>query len=195
MLKSFANIAFLMLITIIPAKIYSQDSISSAYKLRWKTYKKTEILAGFSWQNNFKDEDKMARYIEVGFANSIHLDGRHGPSSLGVYAAEEIYFGHNTTTYGTKVGAYTHYIFDLGLAVIYYTDFKKGNFKIRPEIGIGMGAVRIIVGYNAPTINNKAFELLRRNNGQVSMQFFIPVKKKEIDRNKGTTFKQLFKKQ
>ncbi len=59
---------------------------------------------------------------------------------------------------------------------------------------MGLGAFRITVGYNIPTIDNKGFELLRRNNAQIAIQFLIPVKKKEYKRSEENIFKELFKK-
>ena len=140
-------------------------------------------MLGMNWQGNWRDDGKTFRYIEIGFAKSIHQESRHGPISTGVYLSEEIYFG-NENIYGTKLGAYIHGMFcDMGLSMIYYTDFKKGNLKVRPEVGVGIGALRIVTGYNIPTINNKAFEQLRKNNAQITIQFMVPVKKKLINNN------------
>jgi hypothetical protein len=196
MRRIIANIAFLFLLTVCYKKVYAQaTSAINRYRNVYKSYRKTEILAGVSWQGNLKDEVGTLPYIEIGLAKSLHVGSRHGPVSFGVYASEEMYFGTNTTVFGNKLGAYMHgMLADFGLAVIYYTDFKKGNLKVRPELGFGIGAMRIVAGFNIPTINNKAFELLRRNNGQISIQFLLPVKKKEVKRDKETIFKELFKK-
>jgi len=180
MQKIITNIAFLVLLCTDYSFVYGQDSLSlTRYDPLFRTFKKTEILIGISAQQDGRNDEGSLWYAEIGMARSIHIGSRHGPASFGMYVAEEFYFGSNTTVYGTKIGAYTHWLFDVGLAMIYYTDFKKGNFKIRPELGFGMGALRLVAGYNIPTIDNKAFELLKKNNGQISLQFLIPVNKKE----------------
>jgi hypothetical protein len=190
-----ANIAFLILIMAVSGKIYSQNSLLHlAIPKLEKTYRNTEMLIGFSWQGNVKDKVKMMRYVEAGIAKSLHAGTRHGPASFGVFMAEELYFGSETTVFGTKLGAYSHWLIDLGLSIIYYTDFKKGNFKVRPEAGIGIRGLRLVFGYNIPTIDNRAFELLRINNAQLSIQFLLPVRKKEIKREGAGIFRQLFKK-
>lgn len=192
-----ANIALLTLLLAGNSFCFGQkqDSLPTLnyFHRLFKREKKIEILTGISWQDNWKDEnnDNTLRYMEIGIAKSIHDYGRHGPVSFGVYACEEIYFG-NENIYGTKLGAYTHYLFDLGFSMIYYTDFKRGNFKLRPELGFGIGALRAVAGFNIPTIGNKVIEKLRKNNAQLIIQFLIPVKKKIINQE-GSIIKHLFK--
>ena len=191
-----ANIALLVLLMVANSNVYSQSSDTAQLNmyadLYSKRYQKSELVLGINWQGNWNDEIKSLRYLEIGYAKSIHQSGRHGPISAGLYASEEVYFG-DRNIYGTKIGAYTHYLFDIGLSMIYYTDFKKGNFKVRPEFGFGIGALRMVLGYNIPTINNKAFPELRKNNAQVTIQFFLPVKKKLINNNE-PIFKSLLNK-
>lgn len=193
-----ANITLLMLFFTQGNIVCAQnDSLPSqvSYMPVYKDIKKTEILAGMSWQGNWHDntnaKEGTFRYVEFGIARSVHADSRHGPASMGVYLSEELHLGRKYI-YGTKVGVYTHYLFDLGFSMIYYTDFKRGNFKLRPEIGLGMGVVRIVLGFNIPTIANKDFMELQKKNAQVAVQFFLPVKKKTLN-EKGTIIKQLFK--
>jgi hypothetical protein len=193
MQKVIANIAFFALMLMNSFFLHGQDtSLRRNFEWRVRDFRKTEILTGISWQQDGSDHKKSLHYAELGIAKSIHSYSHYGPVSFGIYAAEEILFGNNSNVYGTKIGSYLHWLIDFGLAMIYYTDFKKGNIKIRPEFGIGMGAFRTVIGYNIPTINNKAFELLRKNNGQISIQFLIPVKKKEIKWKEGSIFRQLF---
>lgn len=139
--------------------------------------KSTDILIGIHWQVN-DIEKKSYRYYEVGFAKAIYISHHHGINGGAVYASEEVYFGKNKNIFGTKVGAWYHYLFDLGLSMIYYTDFNKGNFKIRPEFGAGMGKFRVVLGYNIPTIDNKAFKELQNNKLQISTQLTVGLNKK-----------------
>jgi hypothetical protein len=152
-------------------------------------YRKTELLVGMNWQADWRDENnsQTRTYIELGLAKAIHDQGMHGDAVAGIYASEEIHFGKKNI-YGTKLGAYTHFwLIDLGFAMVYYTDFKKGNFKLRPELGFGAGPVRAVFGFNIPTIDNKAFEELRRHRAQVTVQVMIPVSKKKDTTRETTT--------
>ncbi len=170
----------------------STHQVHSIYARRSILFKKTEIVTGINFQtSNYNNSKETRRYVELGVARSIHLDGYHGPVSMGYYISEEVYFGEKNI-YGTKIGVYTHYMFDIGFSAIYYTDLSKGNVKLRPELGLGMGALRIVGGYNIPTFANKSFGALRKSNGQLTVQFLIPVKKKVI-KDEGNRFTQLFK--
>jgi hypothetical protein len=149
----------------------------------YQRFKKTELLVGMSWQGNWrnKDNSQTRRYIELGVARSLHVYTRHAITSAGLYAAEEMYFGSRKNIYGTKVGAYAHILLvDVGAAAVYYTDFKRGNLKFRPELGMGFPNVRFVFGFNIGTIDNKAFQELSQHRAQVSVQFLLPVKKKKL---------------
>lgn len=190
----YANIAFLSIIlcACFAATAQEGDSTRADIPRRFKAYRKTELLTGFNFQtSDFKGSKETRKYGEIGIARSLHFNGPHGTSSLGVYLSEEIYLG-DKNIYGTKLGMYTHYLFDIGIAAVYYTDFEKGNLKLRPELGVGMGAVRIVGGFNIPTFGNKAFAELSRSMGQLTIQVMWPVARKEIDR-KTNAFKELFK--
>ena len=123
-------------------------------------------------------EKKNFTYYEVGVAKVRYYYHRHGITAFAGYVSEEIHFGKDKNIFGTKIGVWSHWLFDLGLSTIYYTDFIKGNFKIRPEFGFGMGRVRLVMGYNIPTISNKAFKELQNNKLQFTAQVTFGLKKK-----------------
>ncbi len=188
----FANIALLSVIAAVCFEATAQPADPVSPATRFRRDVKTELVAGFDLQSAAYKGDKSSRhYLELGIARSIHQQGRHGPVSMGVLLSEEIHLGQ-TNIYGTKLGMYTHYLFDLGFAAVYYTDFRKGNLKLRPELGLGLGAFRIVGGYNIPTIQNKAFSQLTRADGQLSIQLLLPVSRKQIDTEQ-SLFQQLFK--
>jgi len=188
----FANIAFLSLIGTGCFEAVGQTAEPHPRPAHFERYLKTEILTGFGLQtSSYKGDKSTRRYLELGMARSIHQLGRHGPVSMGVLLAEEIHLGEKEI-YGTKIGMYTHYLLDLGFSAVYYTDFQKGNLKLRPELGVGLGAVRIVGGYNIPTIQNKAFPELTRSDGQLSIQLLLPVKRKPVSTEQ-PFLKQLFK--
>ena len=167
---------FVWLLALITNKSGAQDS--TKFPRLFKTVTSTDLLVGMNWQGSTKAE-KTYRFYEIGLAKGRYLYHPHGVTGGAIYISEEVHLNDSGNIYGTKVGVWTHYLFDLGLAAVYYTNFKKGNLKIRPEFGCGMGRLRIVVGYNIPTINNKAFELLKRNDMQISIQFTVGLKKEE----------------
>lgn len=162
----------------------TQDSIPKRWRMERSV--KTDLVLGYNWQANWRDDDNSNTmgYIEVGVGRSIHhTGGYHGGPIAGIYISEEIHFG-STNIYGTKVGAYTHFwLIDVGASMVYYTDFKKGNLKFRPELGFGGGPIRAVFGFNIPTIDNKAFEKLRRQGAQITVQVMVPVHKKVLKTN------------
>lgn len=188
----FTNIAFLILFHAAYLTVYAQQGdsiIHEGYAAPiFHRHVKTEIVTGLNFQSGKGNETR--RYFELGIARSIHNYGMHGPASAGIYLSEEISFDEKNI-YGTKLGAYTHYLFDIGLAIVYYTNFEKGNLKLRPELGLGIGPVRITGGYNIPTFANKAFGELRKNNGQLTIQCLIPVKKQTISKEQSIFKKHL----
>lgn len=133
----------------------------------------------------------MRKYLEIGISRSYHVDGFEGGAAIGTYLSQEIHFG-DKNVYGTKLGIYTHYMLDIGFAAVYYTDFEKVNLKLRPELGVGMGAVRIVGGYSLPVFGNKNFERLAKSTGQITIQGFIPVKKNETNTRGRSIFSRIF---
>ena len=144
--------------------------------------KATDILIGYNIQGNWSDSTgRMNKYFEIGIGRGKYFYHRHGVTALVIYLSEEILLSKNKI-YGTKIGCFAHWLFDAGFSIIYYTDFKKGNLKLRPELGVGMGRIRAIIGYNIPTISNKAMPELRRQNAQITIQAGLGIKKQQIKR-------------
>jgi len=160
-------------------RLHAQDT---SYRLV-HFVRSTDLLIGVHWQGDGRESaknEKMYRFIEIGVGKGNYNFSICGGGASSLYISEEMYFGKDKTILGTKVGAWMHYLLDLGLSLVYYTDFKRGNFKVRPEFGVGLGRMRLVVGYNIPTINNKAFTELTHHNMQASLQFTLGIKQKEI---------------
>jgi hypothetical protein len=168
-----------VLLVLIYNTSFAQDTTYRRSPLFY-TMRSTDLLIGVHWQGNSRD-DKTLRYYEIGLARGKYISTMESYFGMAVYASEEMYFGRDKNIYGTKIGAWAHWLFDVGASAVYYTDFKRGNFKIRPELGFGAGRLRIVGGYNIPTINNKAFDELRRNNWQASIQTTVGLRKKKTD--------------
>lgn len=170
----------LLIVLAISAQATGLHAQDSSFRLAHHI-RSTDILLGIHWQGDGRESaknEKMYRYFEIGLAKSSHYSGICASGSGTVCVSEEMHFGKDKNIFGTKVGAWFHYLIDLGMAMVYYTDFKRGNFKIRPEIGCGLGPMRAVVGFNIPTINNKAFTELAHHNMQLSIQFTLGIKQK-----------------
>ena len=195
--RGFANIAFFILFAGIgyklPAQAPSEDSVLGSVMDFNTRYRQTALLTGLHIQPGKSNGTGTLNYLEIGLARMIRQNGRHGPVSMGFYISEEIYPGKESI-FGTKAGVFIHYMVDLGFSAVYYTDFRKGNLKLRPEWGIGIGGFRAVVGCNLPTIRNKDFLPLQKKYLQGSLQFFWVLHQKEIS-NQGPPWKDLFKKQ
>lgn len=192
-----ANIAFLLVFAVtgvqLPLQAQGTDSLilgADEYNTR---YRKTALVTGYHLQFNSRKGSGDLQFLELGLARMIEQNGRHGPVTMGVYVSEEIYPGKQSI-FGTKAGVFLHYMFDLGFSAVYYTDFRNGNFRLRPEFGIGFMGMRAVAGFNIPTIRNKDFYRLQKNYGQISLQLFIKLHQKEIPA-KGPVWNDLFKKQ
>ncbi len=167
--------SFLILILLSFLGIFAQDRASN--RSSSLVDKSTDLLIGMNWQGN-GDDKKLSRFYEIGIAKGRYKNTELGTSGTAIYASEEIYFGKDGNIYGTKVGAWTHQFLDFGIAAIYYTDFDRGNFKLRPEIGFGLNRVRAAFGYNIPTIDNRAFTRLEKHDFQISIQTTVSLHKK-----------------
>jgi len=169
-----------LLVFVLAYRSHSQDStFMLCYRVR-----STDLIIGMNWQGDGREvakNEKTYRYVEIGIGKGSYNMCICGGGASGVYVSEEMYFGKDKDIFGTKVGGWVHYLIDFGLSLIYYTDFKRGNFKVRPELGVGLGRMRAVFGYNIPTINNKAFTELTHHNMQISIQFTVGVKQKKTE--------------
>jgi hypothetical protein len=174
------KLSLILVVIFIPLHgLVAQDSTYQKSSWDWRI-QSTDILVGVSWQGNAREE-KMRRYYEIGVARGRYISHRHGITGGAIYVSEEMHFARDKNIFGTKVGAWLHWMLDFGIAAIYYTDFDRGNFKIRPEAGVGMGRLRAVVGYNIATINNRAFKELQKNNMQISIQLTAGIRKKKLN--------------
>jgi hypothetical protein len=138
-----------------------------------------KLLVGGNLQQAYRADDKEynRKYFEVGVHKTLTaFGGHHPPSSITHGLSLEIAPEANPI-YGFKYSAWAQvWCFVLGLGGVYYTDFDRGNFKIRPEIGIGMYPFKLTAGFNIPTIRNKEFKEIQRANGQVTLNILMKLK-------------------
>ena len=170
------TIVFLSLIT---SHCFSQED--TAWKPPFKTYKETAIklLVGGNLQQA-KDENQKEftrKYLEIGIHKTITAYDWHHPSAMWTHGLSVEISSADKTIFGFKYGAWGEFwLFVLGLNVIYYTDFQKGNFKIRPELGIGAHPFKLTFGFNIPTIQNAKFKELQKSYGQITLNVLLKLK-------------------
>lgn len=180
MKKVITSTLFLAFILTIPC--FSQvDTGSNLHFEPRQNYRETalKLLIGGNLQQVYRMDGKEfnRKHIEIGLHKTLTSFDWHHPSSVITHGISlEVAPGSNTI-YGFKYSAWAEvWFFVFGLAGVYYTDFDKGNFKIRPEIGVGMYRFKLSAGFNIPTIRNKDFEALQRSYGQVTLNILLKLK-------------------
>ena len=104
----------------------------------------------------------------------MHRQSHAGPAlfSSAYFVSAEIRPAR-TTIVGTKVGAWMSggcSAMCLGISAIWYTNGTENSLRVRPEIGIGMGPIKVTYGYNIPFFN-RDFEGV--NTHTISAAFLI----------------------
>jgi hypothetical protein len=151
-----------------------------------RNYRETayKLLVGVNFQGSSREahQDINRKYIEVGLHRTLtDYGGYHPPIALTYGLSTEILLDPNPV-YGFKVSGWaTAMLFVLGASTVYYTDFEKGNLKIRPELGVGMHPFKLTVGYNIPTLWNKDFERMRYADLQITLNIVLKLKTIKIE--------------
>jgi len=90
---------------------------------------------------------------EIGIGSGSGFDDVDGILTLsGLYLGSEFKLNASNFILGPKLQySITMVLTNVGLNCIYYTDFKYGEFYLRPQIGIGLGRFfDLTYGYNFP---------------------------------------------
>lgn len=143
---------------------------------REKAYK---ILLGGQVQQAIKTNGKeySRKYFEIGLHKTITATYGHHPQTAFSHGLSVEIAPEKNTIFGFKYGAWGVFsLLVLGINGIYYTDFNRGNFKIRPELGFGAPPFKLTFGYNIPTISNAAFKELKSSKVQVTLNILLKAK-------------------
>jgi hypothetical protein len=146
-----------------------------------RPYRETalKLLTGAHLQmaKDQNDSTYSRKLLEIGMHHTITVDGlRHPLSALTLGPSLEFSLGE-APVYGFKFGGWINAnLMTLGISSIYYTDFHRGNFKIRPEFGVGFHAAKLTMGINIPTIANRDFFPLKSSLIQLSLNLLLKVK-------------------
>lgn len=159
----------------IPCFAQEDTSRAGAYYGPYRHFreKAVTVLVGghLQYAKNEQEQVYTRKLLEVGVHRTIstpYAVATHGPSV-------EVSLEHHPLA-GFKYGAWTDvYFVALGLNALYYTDFKEGTFRLRPEFGLGVYRVKLSVGYNIP-VTNKSFYPLREPEAQVTLNWLIRLK-------------------
>lgn len=180
------QLLFLWFILVINLTIHAQnqtnnDSTTFRKIKEFRFQRAYKLLLGLNLQtNSHAEEDKKIRlYIaEIGLHRTLTARSKFSfPTTFGYGISTEIIMDKNPI-YGFKATAWTAgYLFlALGLSTVYYTDFQYGNFKIRPEFGIGSYPFKLTIGYNIPTFYNSDFDRMRQQDTQFTLNVFLKIK-------------------
>lgn len=129
-----------------------------------------DIYTGLHFQFH-TDSKKTTLNPEIGIAKVYYLKLNQYEFCFNWCLSNEIILQKNLIC-GFKTSPWisiSNYSF--GFSFIYYTDFNKGNFKIRPEIGLLYKRFRIAIGFNIPTIDNTALKSLTNADLQLSFNY------------------------
>jgi hypothetical protein len=85
-------------------------------------------------------------FADIGLAINEYGSFRH-PFAAAYFVSSEVKMGKDVII-GPKIGVWMGGGYVVGLNLIYYTDFMKGSFVFRPEIGIGIQKAKLVYGYN-----------------------------------------------
>ena len=138
-----------------------------------------KLLLGGNLQQAYKTngDEYNRKYFEIGLHKAITSFGGHHPPGSFTHGVSIEIAPETKPIYGFKYSAWAQvWCFVLGIGGIYYTDFTYGNFKIRPEFGIGMYPFKLAVGFNIPTIFNKDFQEIQRAYGQITLNLLLKLK-------------------
>ena len=172
------------LLVVLSFSVSCFSQVDTASKLPFKPrkmYRETalKLLVGGNLQQAYRADGKEynRKHIEVGIHKTMTSFDWHHPSSVFTHGVSLEIAPQSNPIYGFKYSAWAEvWCFVLGLGWIYYTDFEKGSFKIRPEIGIGLYPFKLTGGFNIPTLWNKDFKELRRSQEQVTLNILLKLK-------------------
>ncbi|NOZ46690.1 MAG: hypothetical protein GXO79_07890 [Chlorobi bacterium] len=171
------SICIIIILLLFPFFSYSKGFLteSNNKKIKKLLVEKTyDIYTGLHFQLN-TDTRKINIIPEIGFAKVYYLKVNQYDFLYSWSLSNEIILRKNII-WGFKTSPWVSILnYNLGISFIYYTDFKKGNFKIRPEIGINFKKFKIALGYNIPTYENEAFTYLTDADLQLSFNYSFTI--------------------
>lgn len=178
-IKKMKALSFLMLFTLTSWNSYSQtDSLNSPstqpldtiYNYHFQRH--VSLVTGIHYHKYLFAEAGIA--IKDNGVNDSH------PFTRILSLLNEISFIDQMVV-GPKLGIWLSGGFGMGLNIIYYSNFKQGTLRFRPEIGLGFDLFRMFYGYNLALTNREANFINKHNFG---LNILINLKKlKEVNQS------------
>lgn len=145
------------------------------------SYRKSDVklLVGGNLQQAYKHDGQeySRKYFEIGVHKTVTASYGHHPATAFTHGPSVEIAPEINPIYGFKYSAWAEvWLMVLGLSAVYYSDLTHGNFKIRPEFGIGAAPFKLTAGFNVPTIGNKNFKELQRAQMQVTLNILLKLK-------------------
>lgn len=113
-----------------------------------------DSTASMTWQGGFGLQAGIGvsklPFVDVGIAHVKDAVRSIHPLEKASYLSTEVYIGKHPFV-APKLGVWAAggaSVVGLGAAALYYTDFSKGRFVLRPEAGFSVACFRLHYGYN-----------------------------------------------
>jgi hypothetical protein len=174
------SLSFYLLFSFFSTHLFSQqDSTMSKLRYRFEIEDSKDLLLGVNELSSGNDTISSLKswLAEIGFhKTSTMFGGRHGPSTY-TYGVSALVSFDKEKLIGIRAGGWTSFGFlSVGISTTYYTNFKYGNLKITPEIGMGILGFKLVAGGNIPTINNKDFESMKNARFVLTINYLLKLK-------------------
>lgn len=163
-MKGFLTIILFIFCAISP--LFGQLEIDSTLNKSVKPInldKNISILTGINFWGNF--------YGELGVGVYRNRQSGYHFAGLAYFVSNEIKIDDKILI-GPKAGVWIGGGLAVGLNLVYYTDFDESSLRFRPEIGMGLGNVKIVYGYNIP-LTNKNFDRINKSNIGIAVMFGV----------------------
>lgn len=171
-----------LFLILISSPCFSQADSTLISHIKMESYSRKsnlKLLVGGNLQqaNQIDGKEYSRKYFEIGLHKTFTTSYGQHPSSIFTHGPSIEISPEANPIYGFKYSAWVEvWLMVLGLSGVYYSDFNHGNFKIRPEFGIGTAPFKLTVGFNIPTIGNKNFKELQRADIQVTLNILLNLK-------------------
>jgi hypothetical protein len=121
-------------------------------------------------------------FAEIGLAKRTIGDERHYSIGFTGYSVE--FKPGNHFIIAPKVGVWGAAMspLSIGLNLLFYTDFVKGNLVFRPEAGVALPFLKLVYGYNS-ALTNKNFAGVNKHN--IGVLYILKLKALKVPVPKG----------
>ena len=135
-----------------------------------------QLLVGASVEGSGEEEGegRGRRFFELGLYRTYTTYDFHHPDPFFTHGlAVEVSPG-SEPVYGLRYGAWLGiWMFTAGTHVVCYTDGRRRDLRIRPELGFGARAFKLAMGYNARVYRDAGYRPLQPHSMQLSLSVLL----------------------